>query len=240
MGFKKRYIVICLMLLMIFMGGVCAADTVSEDTISAGDDLNQTLAVDDHEEIEDLASGSNLDLSGSEGVLQATPEDKNEVLGASADEDILGDKEKMLALVKVNGYALKYATPEIQDDIFELNKYWTKNNKKDPSEVVIDEVAGQFIAYVIPTVLTTYFFNFVLNDFIYNSILLNLTSILMITCPFIFLRLFDISKPGLVGYFDTKVEGAIGIMMDDVVAGIYSGLISSLILISFFIVMILC
>ena len=124
--------------------------------------------------------------------------------------------------------------------LWSINIYITKNNKKDPSEVVIDEVAGQFIAYVIPTVLTTYFFNFVLNDFIYNSILLNLTSILMITCPFIFFRLFDISKPGLVGYFDTKVEGAIGIMMDDVVAGIYSGLISSLILISFFIVMILC
>ena len=63
MGFKKRYIVICLMLLMIFMGGVCAADTVSEDTISAGDDLNQTLAVDDHDESGNLAGGSDSDSS---------------------------------------------------------------------------------------------------------------------------------------------------------------------------------
>ncbi|WP_228723266.1 phosphatidylglycerophosphatase A [Desulfosediminicola flagellatus] len=39
---------------------------------------------------------------------------------------------------------------------------------------------------------------------------------------FIFFRIFDISKPFPVSWFDQRIHGGIGIMMDDVVAGIYA------------------
>ncbi len=39
---------------------------------------------------------------------------------------------------------------------------------------------------------------------------------------FLFFRLFDITKPFPVSWFDTHIHGGIGIMMDDVVAGVYA------------------
>ncbi|MDK9705533.1 MAG: phosphatidylglycerophosphatase A [Desulforhopalus sp.] len=39
---------------------------------------------------------------------------------------------------------------------------------------------------------------------------------------FLFFRFFDIYKPFPVCWFDTKINGGIGIMMDDVIAGLYA------------------
>ena len=39
---------------------------------------------------------------------------------------------------------------------------------------------------------------------------------------FILFRIFDIVKPFPVSWFDQRVHGGIGIMMDDVIAGIYA------------------
>ncbi len=39
---------------------------------------------------------------------------------------------------------------------------------------------------------------------------------------FLLFRIFDISKPFPVSWFDQKIHGGIGIMMDDVVAGLYA------------------
>jgi phosphatidylglycerophosphatase A len=39
---------------------------------------------------------------------------------------------------------------------------------------------------------------------------------------FVLFRIFDISKPFPVSWFDQKIHGGIGIMMDDVVAGLYA------------------
>ncbi|MFW2366827.1 MAG: phosphatidylglycerophosphatase A [Desulforhopalus sp.] len=39
---------------------------------------------------------------------------------------------------------------------------------------------------------------------------------------FILFRIFDIAKPFPVSWFDQKIHGGIGIMMDDVIAGIYA------------------
>ena len=49
---------------------------------------------------------------------------------------------------------------------------------------------------------------------------------------FLLFRLFDISKPYRVSYVDKNVKGAIGIMLDDIFAGIYT--IISLVIIFFF------
>lgn len=39
---------------------------------------------------------------------------------------------------------------------------------------------------------------------------------------FLLFRIFDIGKPFPVSWFDQKIRGGIGIMMDDVVAGVYA------------------
>ncbi len=73
---------------------------------------------------------------------------------------------------------------------------------KDPSYIVIDEFMGQLSVLV----LLPY-------DFI-NPI----TYIF----AFLFFRLFDILKPWPVSFWDQKVHNAWGIMLDDLMAGIYS------------------
>ena len=108
-------------------------------------------------------------------------------------------------------------------------KITSKND--DPQEIVIDEVVGQLLAFVLS-------FSFLLlpND---NSSLLNSSGFkitFFVVMPFVLFRFFDITKPSLVGYFD-RIKNAFGVMMDDVVAGVFAGLSNSLIifvLINFF------
>ncbi|EGG98593.1 Phosphatidylglycerophosphatase A [gamma proteobacterium IMCC2047] len=43
-----------------------------------------------------------------------------------------------------------------------------------------------------------------------------------IVVGFVLFRLFDITKPPPIGWLDKQVKGGMGIMIDDVVAGIYA------------------
>ena len=78
------------------------------------------------------------------------------------------------------------------------------HNKKDPKEVVIDEVSGQFIAILgcVQSEKSTY---------IFLSLLLS----------FILFRIFDITKIGPIKRFENLPNG-IGIMADDIVAGLFA------------------
>lgn len=77
----------------------------------------------------------------------------------------------------------------------------------DPSEVVIDEVAGQFIA-LWPLSFGMMMVGAEAHVFPYPGWV----------SAFIFFRLFDIWKPGPVGWAD-GLHGATGIMLDDLIAG---------------------
>ena len=81
---------------------------------------------------------------------------------------------------------------------------------EDPSEVVIDEVAGQWIALAFPS------FAFWWRDFDgwmpYPGWV----------AAFVLFRLFDIWKPWLVGRADARGD-ATGVMLDDVWAGLFAG-----------------
>ena len=59
-----------------------------------------------------------------------------------------------------------------------------------------------------------------------------LPNIYYFVVAFLFFRLFDVWKPYPINYVDNNIRGAMGIMLDDIVASIYS--IISLILIFFF------
>jgi phosphatidylglycerophosphatase A len=82
---------------------------------------------------------------------------------------------------------------------------------EDPSVVVIDEVIGVWISL------------FIISMFGYDNLLIaGLLS-------FLTFRFFDILKTYPGSYFD-KMNSGVGIMMDDVVAGIYSGFVSVLLI----------
>lgn len=100
--------------------------------------------------------------------------------------------------------------------LWSIKIYLKKSNSEDPGEVVIDETVGQLIALIIP------FFYMIFMDPNYNYLNLFILSII----SFLFFRLFDISKIGPVGYFDRNVKGEWGIIMDDVVAGVFAGFLS--------------
>lgn len=75
----------------------------------------------------------------------------------------------------------------------------------DPGFVVIDEVVGQGLAF---------------------SLIIGLGfSWIYLFLGFLLFRLFDIVKIWPASYFDGSVHNAFGVMMDDVVAGLYAALI---------------
>jgi phosphatidylglycerophosphatase A len=51
-----------------------------------------------------------------------------------------------------------------------------------------------------------------------------------IVAGFVLFRLFDIWKPWPIGYFDRRVSGGIGIMLDDLLAAVYASVVLQLIL----------
>ena len=85
----------------------------------------------------------------------------------------------------------------------------------DPSEIVIDEVAGQWVALWPVSVGAS----------MTGSDILALYPGLIVA--FVAFRAFDILKPGPVGWADRQ-HGAFGIMADDVIAGWLAAMIVAL------------
>jgi phosphatidylglycerophosphatase A len=74
--------------------------------------------------------------------------------------------------------------------------------QKDPGQIVIDEIAGLMVALA--------------------GLPFNLKTVL---AGFIVFRVFDILKPFPIRILDTSVKGGSGVVLDDVLAGIYSNLV---------------
>ena len=97
-----------------------------------------------------------------------------------------------------------------------INNSFDEFQSDDPKEIVIDEVIGQFLTLLaIPVYETLY----------------PLPTIYYCISAFILFRLFDIWKPFPISYVDNNVKGSLGIMLDDIVASIYSIVILSIIFI---------
>ncbi len=78
----------------------------------------------------------------------------------------------------------------------------------DGKEIVIDELAGMWIALSICGI---------------NSE----NTLILAPLAFIFFRLFDIWKPSIIGKIDRDVKGGLGVMGDDIVAGFAAGIASA-------------
>jgi phosphatidylglycerophosphatase A len=94
-------------------------------------------------------------------------------------------------------------------------------NNDDPQEIVIDEVVGQLISYFLTIFLVSAIGNTTNVDITKN---MEFFGIILAIFPFLLFRFYDIKKPSLVGYFDKNFKNAFGVMMDDIVAGIFAGL----------------
>ncbi|MEJ2134079.1 MAG: phosphatidylglycerophosphatase A [Desulfofustis sp.] len=72
-------------------------------------------------------------------------------------------------------------------------------DRPDPGAIVIDEIMGMFVTLTLaPNHPVAWLLGFIL------------------------FRIFDVLKPFPVSWLDTHLHGGIGIMMDDVMAGIYA------------------
>ncbi len=81
----------------------------------------------------------------------------------------------------------------------------------DPSEIVIDEVAGQWIA-LLPLSYVAWRHG------------LDITVLWPgWVAAFALFRLFDITKPGPIGWADRQ-HGPMGVMLDDVIAGVFGAI----------------
>jgi phosphatidylglycerophosphatase A len=80
-----------------------------------------------------------------------------------------------------------------------LNKAIKNFKQKDPKEIVIDEYIGQMIPLIACG-----------------------NNIYLILVAFISFRFFDITKIYPANIFDKKIEGPLGVIGDDIIAGIYS------------------
>ena len=85
--------------------------------------------------------------------------------------------------------------------LWATSRYAVETGRDDPSDVVIDEVAGQWLA-LMPAGLDPVLF----------------------TVAFVTFRAADIAKPWPVGWIDRKVKGANGVMADDLAAAAYAAL----------------
>ena len=91
---------------------------------------------------------------------------------------------------------------------YAVSEYIKFNENKDPKEVVIDEFIGQSIPIY-------------LYEISHGTVKDSQEAVLFYLYIFILFRYFDIKKPFPVNFFDKKFKNSFGVIIDDVVAGLY-------------------
>lgn len=90
---------------------------------------------------------------------------------------------------------------------------WVSNDaarilkRKDPGCIVIDEIAGMMVTLI--------------------GVPVHLTSVII---GFILFRILDIAKPFPIRMIDRRLSGGLGIVADDVVAGVFANIITRILL----------
>ncbi|GAA7750409.1 phosphatidylglycerophosphatase A [Helicobacter pylori] len=85
--------------------------------------------------------------------------------------------------------------------IAQIDKEEEESKIHDSSYIVIDELVGMWLAMAISG--------------------LSLAGVIL---SFIFFRIYDITKPSLIGKIDKEVKGGLGVVADDALAGTLAGL----------------
>ena len=108
------------------------------------------------------------------------------------------------------------------------DEYMAETKTSDPGLIVIDEWVGQMLATIIfvigVCISGTVSGTFNKAVFIeYHGVEKWLIGGLLQGGLFILFRYYDITKPWHAGWADRELEGGMGVMLDDVFAGIYAG-----------------
>ncbi len=85
--------------------------------------------------------------------------------------------------------------------IAQIDKEEEESKIHDNSYIVIDELVGMWLAMAISGL-----------------------SLAGVVLSFIFFRIYDITKPSLIGKIDKEVKGGLGVVADDALAGVLAGL----------------
>ncbi|WP_064792943.1 phosphatidylglycerophosphatase A family protein [Helicobacter pylori] len=85
--------------------------------------------------------------------------------------------------------------------ITQIDKEEEETKRHDSSYIVIDELVGMWLAMAISGL-----------------------SLVGVILSFIFFRIYDITKPSLIGKIDKEVKGGLGVVADDALAGVLAGL----------------
>ncbi|WRC90429.1 phosphatidylglycerophosphatase A [Helicobacter pylori] len=91
--------------------------------------------------------------------------------------------------------------------IAQIDKEEEETKRHDSSYIVIDELVGMWLAMAISG--------------------LSLAGVIL---SFIFFRVYDITKPSLIGKIDKEVKGGLGVVADDALAGVLAGLSALLVI----------
>ncbi|MGL2687461.1 phosphatidylglycerophosphatase A family protein [Helicobacter pylori] len=91
--------------------------------------------------------------------------------------------------------------------IAQIDKEEEESKIHDSSHIVIDELVGMWLAMAISG--------------------LSLAGVIL---SFIFFRIYDITKPSLIGKIDKEVKGGLGVVADDALAGVLAGLSALLVI----------
>ena len=91
---------------------------------------------------------------------------------------------------------------------YAVSEYIKYSENKDPKEVVVDEFIGQSIPIY-------------LYEISHETVKDTQEAVLFYLYIFILFRYFDIQKPFPANFFDKKLKNSFGVIMDDVVAGLY-------------------
>lgn len=91
--------------------------------------------------------------------------------------------------------------------IAQIDKEEEESKRHDSSHIVIDELVGMWLAMAISGL-----------------------SLAGVVLSFIFFRIYDITKPSLIGRIDKEVKGGLGVVADDALAGVLAGLSALLVI----------
>ena len=92
--------------------------------------------------------------------------------------------------------------------LYSINQFIKNKENKDPKEIVIDEFIGQSIPICLYEIAHK-------GSKETNEVLI------FYSIMFILFRIFDITKPYPISYYDKNFKNSFGVVMDDVCAGLY-------------------
>ena len=101
--------------------------------------------------------------------------------------------------------------------IFEINKYEKETGTHEQPEIVIDKAVGMWLALMVSFSTA-------------ETMPYPYATLLAIVLGFAAFLLFETWKPSTIGWINREIKGGLGIMMDDVLAGIAGGLLAVVIL----------